>query len=56
MLTDTIDRLFQRNPRYDGHGLLGTASSTKAFDPCNSSSQGQSAGPLLHSGAHALGT
>ena len=23
MLTNTIDRLFQRNPRYDGHGLLG---------------------------------
>jgi len=24
MLTNTIDRLFQRNPRYDGHRLLGT--------------------------------
>ena len=26
MLTNTIDRLFQRNPRYDGHGLLGVPS------------------------------
>ena len=26
MLTNTIDRLFQRNPRYDGHRLLGAAS------------------------------